>query len=147
MAPTRLTDRQKRDLLKLLVKAHGPNPLPWDEPLLPTKRERSAIIKKVESGLPLDSGERGHVAEGLRQAWLSPIELNAYRRQRQRHNIEILQHQIKLAAKRGLLPGIATGTALAADDVDYVVAKFFGFKSIDAMRKFVTRRRGEAKKR
>ena len=61
MAPTRLTDRQKRDLLKLLRDAHGPNPLPWEEPLAPTKNEKLAITKKIELGLSLDRGECGYV--------------------------------------------------------------------------------------
>ena len=157
MAPTWLTDRQKRDLLKLLRDVHGPNPLPWDEPLPPTKREKSAITKKVELRLPLDGGERAHVAEGLQRAWLSPIELNAYRRQRRRHHIEIIQHQIRLAAKRGCyrnasgknvpLPGIAAGTVLDADDVDYLVAKLFGFRTVENLRRSVGRERAEAKKR
>ena len=157
MAPTRLTDRQKRDLLKLLRDAHGPNPLPWEEPLAPTKNEKLAITKKIELGLSLDRGECGYVAEALRQAWLSPIELNAYRRQRRRHHIEIIQHQIKLAAKRGCyrnasgedvpLPGIAAGTVLYADDVDYLVAKLFGFRTIENLRRSVGRGREEAKKR
>jgi hypothetical protein len=135
---TRLTDREKRALLKLLRDAHGSKRVPWEKPLPPAKSEKLAIIKKVELGLPLDgcqsTGERGYIAEALRQAWLLPKELNAYRRQRRRHYIETQQHLIKLLAK-------AAGTTLAADDVDYVVAKLFGFKSIEALRRALSRER------